>query len=44
MAKVTGMLMVSSETVSFDVYTVDLMRCALLRGGETIGLRPKALS
>ncbi len=36
------MLMVSSETVSFDVYTLDLMRCALLRGGETIGLRPKA--
>ena len=36
------MLMVSSETMSFDVYTLDLMSCALLRGGETIGLRPKA--
>src|SRR5260370_4152839 len=42
MAKVPGMLMVSSETMSFDVYTLDLMSCALLRGGETIGLRPKA--
>src|SRR5258708_31764922 len=42
MAKVPGMLMVSSETMSFDVYTLDLMSCALLRGSETIRLRPKA--
>src|ERR1700738_3808897 len=42
MAKVPGMLMVSSETVSFDVYTLDLVRWAVLRGGETMRLRPKA--
>lgn len=30
------------ETLCFDVYTLDLMRCALLREGEAIGLRPKA--
>src|SRR5260370_8146179 len=42
MGKVPGMIMVSSETMSFDVYTLDLMSCALLRGGAMIGLRPKA--
>ena len=42
MVKVPGTPEVSSETLSFDVYTLDLMRCALLRGGETIELRPKA--
>src|SRR5260370_42478753 len=42
MVKVPGTPAVSSETLSFEVYTLDLMRCALLRGGETIELRPKA--
>lgn len=30
------------ETLRFGVYTLDLTRCALRRGEETIGLRPKA--
>src|SRR5258708_34342324 len=42
MVKVPGTPAVSSETLSFNVYTLDLMRCTLLRGGETIELRPKA--
>jgi TolB-like protein len=29
------------DTLWFDVYSLDLMRCALLRGGERIELRPK---
>jgi pimeloyl-ACP methyl ester carboxylesterase/DNA-binding winged helix-turn-helix (wHTH) protein len=32
----------SPSVVSFDVYTLDLQRCALRRGDEEIELRPKA--
>jgi len=33
---------VSASIVRFDVYTLDLQRCSLLRGEEQIELRPKA--
>jgi DNA-binding winged helix-turn-helix (wHTH) protein/fermentation-respiration switch protein FrsA (DUF1100 family) len=33
---------ISAGVVRFDVYTLDLQRCSLRRGGEQIELRPKA--
>jgi DNA-binding winged helix-turn-helix (wHTH) protein/pimeloyl-ACP methyl ester carboxylesterase len=33
---------VSPKTLGFDIYALDLQRCALVRGSEEVQLRPKA--
>jgi pimeloyl-ACP methyl ester carboxylesterase/DNA-binding winged helix-turn-helix (wHTH) protein len=33
---------ISPKTLSFDVYTLDLQRCSLLRGSNEVQLRPKS--
>jgi pimeloyl-ACP methyl ester carboxylesterase/DNA-binding winged helix-turn-helix (wHTH) protein len=33
---------VSPQTLGFDIYTLDLQRCALLRGSDEVQLRPKS--
>jgi DNA-binding winged helix-turn-helix (wHTH) protein len=40
--EITRMDIPSAKTLSFDIYALDLRRCALLRGGDEVQLRPKS--